>query len=73
MGKYPRLREEAERVMSTFLREQEERCKSHVSEVKTLDKDERIACCILVTSSCNFARGSAYSIASLFHMKDFHV
>ena len=30
MAKYPRLREEAERVMGTFLREQEERCKAHV-------------------------------------------
>ena len=30
MGKYPRLREEGERIMGTFLREQEERCKAHV-------------------------------------------
>ena len=33
MVKYPRLREEAERIMSTFLREQEEKCKAHVSEL----------------------------------------
>ena len=41
MGKYPRLREEAERIMSTFLREQEERCKSHVSREREKRERER--------------------------------
>jgi hypothetical protein len=36
MEKYPRLREEAERVMGTFLREQEERCKSHVRTIRII-------------------------------------
>ncbi len=30
MGKYPRLREESERVLTTVLREQEQKCKDHV-------------------------------------------
>ncbi len=30
MGKFPRLREETERVLTTVLREQEQLCKEHV-------------------------------------------
>ncbi len=31
MEKYPRLRDETERILTTFLREQEQLCKEHVS------------------------------------------
>lgn len=30
MSKYPRLREESERVLTTVLREQEQKCKDHI-------------------------------------------
>ena len=31
MSRYPRLRDETERILTTFLREQEQKCKDHVS------------------------------------------
>ena len=31
MEKYPHLRDETERILGTFLREQEQKCKEHVS------------------------------------------
>ncbi len=32
MEKYPRLRDETERILTSYLREQEQTCKEHVSE-----------------------------------------
>ena len=31
MARYPRLRDETERILTTYLREQEQLCKDHVS------------------------------------------
>ena len=52
MEKYPRLRDETERILTTFLREQEQQCKDHVSPLSYLTSNFAPLCVCVCVRVC---------------------